>query len=59
MYSYESTNEEELTMNEDEPLEIYEKDDENWWLVKGASGLLGFVPATYVEEVIKKKKKKL
>jgi len=44
-------------MNEDEPLEIYEKDDENWWLVKGASGLLGFVPATYVEEVIKKKKK--
>ncbi|OUM60826.1 hypothetical protein PIROE2DRAFT_69690 [Piromyces sp. E2] len=37
-------------MNEDEPLEIFEKDDEDWWLVKGANGLIGFVPATYVEE---------
>jgi len=50
LYSYESQNEEELTMNEDEQLEIFEKDDEDWWLVKGTSGLLGFVPATYIEE---------
>jgi len=39
-------------MNEDDPLEIYEKDDEDWWLVKGPNDLLGFVPATYIEEVI-------
>eukprot|EP00833_Pecoramyces_ruminatium_P005818 jgi/Orpsp1_1/1179850/evm.model.c7180000071063.1 len=50
LYSYESQNNEELTINEDEPLEIFEKDDEDWWLVKGANGLLGFVPATYVED---------
>jgi len=40
-------------LNENEPLQIYEKDDNDWWLVKGANGLLGFVPATYVEEVYK------
>jgi len=50
LYSYESQNNEELTINEDEPLEIFEKDDEDWWLVKNANGQLGFVPATYVEE---------
>jgi len=54
LYSYESQNNEELTINEDEPLEIFEKDDEDWWLVKNANGQLGFVPATYVEEVNKK-----
>ncbi|CED82923.1 Src homology-3 domain [Phaffia rhodozyma] len=51
IYAYAATNDEELTMNEDDPLQVFEKDDE-WLLVKLQSDAnkLGYVPASYVQE---------
>lgn len=50
IYAYEAANNEELTIGEDDLLQVYEKDDE-WLLVKVDGGeQLGYVPANYVQE---------
>jgi actin cytoskeleton-regulatory complex protein SLA1 len=54
LYDYEATGEGELGIREDEPLKVYENEDE-WWLVQSAlpDGRLGLVPGNYVEEVVR------
>lgn len=51
IYAYTATNDEELTIGEDDPLQVFEKDDE-WLLVKlqSTGDKLGYVPASYVQE---------
>jgi hypothetical protein len=52
MYDYEASAPGELSMKEDEELNIIDREDE-WLLVQSQSpnGKAGFVPANYVEEV--------
>lgn len=59
LYDYEAQNEDELTIEEDELIRVYETDG-LWLLVKrqgkddigeGGEGRLGYVPANYVDEV--------
>lgn len=49
IYSYDATNEEEMTMVEDAVLQVYEQDDE-WTLVRVQGGdRLGYVPGSYIQ----------
>ena len=52
LYDYEATQATELTVKEDEILNVYGKDDE-WLLVSSPEeeGRVGYVPGNYVEEV--------
>lgn len=52
LYEYEATQEGELTVDEDEVLHVFDKDDD-WLLVQSQKegGKIGYVPANYVEEV--------
>lgn len=56
LYDYDGTNDDELSIKEDELLSIFETDGD-WLLVKKQTaqgqitGKLGFVPANYVDEV--------
>lgn len=52
LYDYAATAEEELSMHEEDPLDVYEYDGE-WLLVKNhddSTGRIGFVPANYVDD---------
>ncbi|KAJ3154314.1 cytoskeletal protein binding protein [Geranomyces variabilis] len=51
LYDYEATNEEELTIRENDNLLVLDTSDEEWWRVRLISkkGKEGLVPASYVE----------
>ena len=53
VYDYDASAPGELSMKEDEVLYVYDK-DEDWLLVQSGNddGKVGFVPGTYVEEVM-------
>ncbi|PKI82318.1 cytoskeletal protein binding protein [Malassezia vespertilionis] len=48
VYAYTANGADELSIEEGQQLEVYEIDGE--WLLAGAGGMLGLVPANYVEE---------
>lgn len=52
LYDYEAAQPGELSVNEDEILHVYGKDDD-WLLVHSQKedGKVGYVPANYIEEV--------
>jgi hypothetical protein len=52
LYDYTANGDGELTITEDEPLSVYEQEEE-WILVKSnkPGGKAGYVPATYIELV--------
>ena len=52
LYEYEANAEGELSLQEDEILEVYSKDDD-WFLVQSRKegGKIGYIPGNYVEEV--------
>jgi hypothetical protein len=51
MYAYEATNDEELTMADDDILETLDTDDPDWILVRKHEQV-GFVPTSYVQPII-------
>lgn len=55
LYDYAATGDGELTIAEDDALNVYEKDDE-WWLVKNPTKHgVGLVPGNYLEETVSSK----
>ncbi|KAI8351821.1 hypothetical protein EDC96DRAFT_577544 [Choanephora cucurbitarum] len=52
LYPYTAQSVEEVSFEENEVLELFEKDDVNWYLVQKNNGPLGLVPSNYVEEQI-------
>ncbi|KAH9894467.1 hypothetical protein C8Q73DRAFT_695666 [Cubamyces lactineus] len=51
LYDFNADGEDELTVHEGETLVVLEKDSEEWWKCRNASGVEGVVPASYVELV--------
>lgn len=49
LYDFEAQGEDELTINDGEELTVVERENDDWWTVKNASGQQGVVPAQYVE----------
>lgn len=49
LYDFEAQGDDELPMVEGEQLTVVEKENEDWWKVRNASGQEGVVPASYVE----------
>lgn len=50
LYEYAAQTDDELSFREGDEMLIFDKTEPDWWLVK-ASGRVGLVPATYLEEV--------
>ncbi|OBZ83685.1 Actin cytoskeleton-regulatory complex protein SLA1, partial [Choanephora cucurbitarum] len=50
LYPYTAQSIEEVSFEENEVLELLEKDDVNWYLVQKSNGEIGLVPSNYVEE---------
>ncbi|KAF7724531.1 cytoskeletal protein binding protein [Apophysomyces ossiformis] len=48
-YSYTAQQEEELTFDEGDEMDLLERDDPDWYLVKLKNGLIGLVPSNYVQ----------
>ena len=48
LYSYEATNESELSFKENDILTVTERDDSGWWYAE-LDGQCGFVPANYLQ----------
>lgn len=49
LYDFEAQGDDELSVAENEPLVIVERENDDWWKVRNASGAEGVVPASYVE----------
>ena len=49
IYPYQAQTDSELTINQDETLQIV-KDDGDWWLVRNNSGREGYIPSNYVQK---------
>lgn len=49
LYDFEGTGPDELSVQEGEQLYIIEKEGEEWWKCRNASGSEGVVPASYLE----------
>ncbi|UZJ55843.1 hypothetical protein CBS101457_005163 [Exobasidium rhododendri] len=49
LYDFEAQGDDELSVAENEKLELVEKENEDWWKVQNTSGQQGVVPASYVE----------
>ena len=54
LYSFTSTNREELSFQKDERLEILEKSplDPDWWKARNAKGEIGLIPRNYVRTLL-------
>ncbi|KAI9277376.1 hypothetical protein BY458DRAFT_504776 [Sporodiniella umbellata] len=48
-YDYQSQQEEELSFQEGDEMDLLEKDDPDWYLVKHANGQVGLAPSNYVQ----------
>ncbi|KAI1285962.1 Cytoplasmic protein NCK1 [Halotydeus destructor] len=61
LYSFASQNEEELSFEKGERLEIIERpaNDPDWWLARSKSNLTGLVPKNYVQVISDKEDKPL
>ncbi|KAG0176379.1 cytoskeletal protein binding protein [Apophysomyces sp. BC1021] len=53
-YSYSAQQEEELTFEEGDEMDLLERDDPDWYLVKLENGLIGLVPSNYVHSIEEK-----
>lgn len=51
LYDFDAQGDDELTVAENESLILVEKETDDWWKVRNASGQEGVVPASYVEVV--------
>ncbi|CAO1618113.1 unnamed protein product [Parajaminaea phylloscopi] len=51
LYDFEAQGDDELTVAENESLTLIERENDDWWKVRNASGQEGVVPASYVEVV--------
>lgn len=49
LYNFSADGEDELTVHEGEALVVLERDSDEWWKCRNASGAEGVVPASYVE----------
>ena len=49
LYDFSADGEDELTVHEGETLVVLERDNDEWWKCRNASGTEGVVPASYVE----------
>ncbi|CCM04044.1 uncharacterized protein FIBRA_06203 [Fibroporia radiculosa] len=49
LYDFSADGEDELTVQEGEPLLVLERDGDEWWKCRNAAGGEGVVPASYVE----------
>jgi len=49
LYDFEAQGEDELSVTEGEELTVVDKENDEWWTVRNASGQEGVVPAQYVE----------
>ncbi|CZR64530.1 uncharacterized protein PAC_14428 [Phialocephala subalpina] len=50
MYDFTGQNEHEATVKEGDVIEVIEKTESGWWLVR-FGGKLGWLPGAYVEEI--------
>lgn len=50
-YDYEAQQEEELSFQEDDEMDLLETDDPDWYLVKRSNGHIGLVPSNYVQTI--------
>ncbi|CAO3698910.1 unnamed protein product [Rhizopus microsporus] len=48
-YDYEAQQEEELSFQEGDEMDLLEQDDPDWYLVKHTNGLVGLAPSNYVQ----------
>ncbi|OBZ77078.1 Actin cytoskeleton-regulatory complex protein sla1 [Grifola frondosa] len=51
LYDFTADGEDELTVHEEEHLIVLERDNDEWWKCRNATGAEGVVPASYVELV--------
>lgn len=52
-YAYEAQEENELAFGEEEELELLSRlDEDSWWLVRNAGGMVGLVPSNYLQLLI-------
>ncbi|PWN42572.1 hypothetical protein IE81DRAFT_301880 [Ceraceosorus guamensis] len=49
LYDFEAQGDDELSVAENEKLTLVERENEDWWKVRNASGSEGVVPASYIE----------
>ena len=49
LYDFTADGEDELTVREGETLMVLERDGDEWWKCRNQDGLVGVVPASYVE----------
>lgn len=49
LYDFEAQGDDELTVAENESLTLVERENDDWWKVRNASGQEGVVPASYIE----------
>lgn len=49
LYDFDAAGDDELTVKENDTVTIVDKENDEWWLVKDASGQQGVVPAAYLQ----------
>lgn len=49
LYDFDADGEDELSVNEGEHLVVVEKDGDEWWKCRNSHGVVGVVPASYLE----------
>ncbi|KAF9984357.1 actin organization and endocytosis protein [Modicella reniformis] len=52
LFAYPGQNEGELTVERGDIVEVLEKPDSQWWRAQTSAGVIGMLPATYLEEYI-------
>ncbi|KAI7822338.1 hypothetical protein BC939DRAFT_453853 [Gamsiella multidivaricata] len=52
LFTYAAQNEGELAVERGDIVEVLEKPDPQWWKAQSSSGVVGMLPATYLEEYI-------
>lgn len=49
LYDFEAQGDDELSVSEHDQLALIEKENDEWWKLQNAAGVVGVVPAAYVE----------